>query len=477
MTLDLIGCTAGPSNGLADIPGLGVGHAVRGPANYGRASEGASELDGATVGPADHGRATPGCTASAPECEGNSGHDDGGRRARPETGVTVIAVPSGATAGVDVRGGGPGTRETDVLRPSNTVQQVHAIVLSGGSAFGLDASSGAMAVLEAAGIGFPVLGPSAPDRVVPIVCSAVIFDLLVGQWSCRPDAGTGAEATRRALRDAASEPDSQSGASARSADNGNVGAGMGAVAGAVKGGFGEASAVFPALPIPADSPLAGEIVAAAIVTNPQGSVIDPRTGLLWGIDAGLPTATGSDEFAGYPAAAAWARDEYGRAQPLEAEALARVRTLGLGGTKFPAPSLNTAIGLVATTAPLTKAQAERLVIAAHDGLARAIRPAHLPLDGDTIFALSVPPAAQECDAGGVTASAMTMLSAVAAQCIERAVVHSVLGAESVPGVPSYAEVVLGDGGAAAGPGPSVAGGRSGAAEADAEPTDAGAREL
>ncbi|WP_298075896.1 P1 family peptidase, partial [uncultured Corynebacterium sp.] len=150
MSIELFGCQPGPANSLADVAGIGVGHAV---------------------------------------CEDGAG----------DSGVTMIVAPKSATASVDVRGGGPGTRETDLLAPHNTVQAVHAIGLCGGSAFGLDALTGAMAELERRGIGFPVLGPEHPDKLVPIVPGAVIFDLLLGRWDSRPDAATGATATAAAL--------------------------------------------------------------------------------------------------------------------------------------------------------------------------------------------------------------------------------------------------------------------------------------
>ena len=151
MSIELFGCQPGPTNSLADVAEIGVGHAV---------------------------------------CEDGAG----------DSGVTMIVAPKSATASVDVRGGGPGTRETDLLAPHNTVQAVHAIGLCGGSAFGLDALTGAMAELESRGIGFPVLGPEHPGKLVPIVPGAVIFDLLLGRWDSRPDAATGVAATAAALR-------------------------------------------------------------------------------------------------------------------------------------------------------------------------------------------------------------------------------------------------------------------------------------
>lgn len=381
MSIELFGCQPGPTNSLADLAGIGVGNAV---------------------------------------CEDGAG----------DSGVTMIVAPKSATASVDVRGGGPGTRETDLLAPHNTVQAVHAIGLCGGSAFGLDAFTGAMAELESRGIGFPVLGPEHPDKLVPIVPGAVIFDLLLGRWDSRPDAATGAAATAAAL-----EAVVEQGASGQGALNGNVGAGLGASAGALKGGFGQASAVFPE-----GTPLAGVTVAVGIVVNPQGAVFDPASGLPWGLAAEL-----DGEFARYGVA-----DGLVDGEPVGAEGVNRLKSKNLLGTKITAdmlaPKLNTTIGVVATDAPLTKAQAKRLALAGHDGIARAIRPAHMPMDGDTLFAM----ATGEHGSGatgverGVDDIGMSLLSAVAANTVERAIVHAVLAAESALGVPCWRDVVKGE---------------------------------
>ena len=394
MSIELFGCQPGPANSLADVAGIGVGHAV---------------------------------------CEDGAG----------DSGVTMIVAPKSATASVDVRGGGPGTRETDLLAPHNTVQAVHAIGLCGGSAFGLDALTGAMAELERRGIGFPVLGPEHPDKLVPIVPGAVIFDLLLGRWDSRPDAATGAAATAAALDavvgdvvgggvGAAGQGTAEQRGSGQAALNGNVGAGLGASAGALKGGFGQASAV-----LPEGTPLAGVTVAVGIVVNPQGAVFDPATGLPWGVAAEL-----NGEFARYGLS-----DGLVDGEPVGAEGVNRLKNKNLLGTKITAdmlaPKLNTTIGVVATDAPLTKAQAKRLALAGHDGIARAIRPAHMPMDGDTLFAL----ATGEHGSGatgverGVDDIGMSLLSAVAANTVERAIVHAVLAAESAFGVPSWRDVV------------------------------------
>lgn len=385
MSIELFGCQPGPTNSLADVAEIGVGHAV---------------------------------------CEDGAG----------DSGVTMIVAPKSATASVDVRGGGPGTRETDLLAPHNTVQAVHAIGLCGGSAFGLDALTGAMAELESRGIGFAVLGPEHPDKLVPIVPGAVIFDLLLGRWDSRPDAATGAAATAAALDAVAGDATGRE-ALAQGAQNGNVGAGLGASAGALKGGFGQASAVFPE-----GTPLAGVTVAVGIVVNPQGAVFDPATGLPWGLAAEL-----NGEFARHGVA-----DGLVDGEPVGAGGVNRLRNKNLLGTKITAdmlaPKLNTTIGVVATDAPLTKAQAKRLALAGHDGIARAIRPAHMPMDGDTLFAMATGEhgSGAAVDDRGVDDIGMSVLSATAANTVERAIVHAVLAAESAFGVSSWRDVVKGE---------------------------------
>lgn len=385
MSVELFGCTPGPTNSLADVAGIGVGHAV---------------------------------------CEDGAG----------DSGVTMIVAPKSATASVDVRGGGPGTRETDLLEPHNTVQAVHAIGLCGGSAFGLDALTGAMAELERRGIGFPVLRPEHPDKLVPIVPGAVIFDLLLGRWDSRPDAATGVAATAAALEDVvtgrgAQRRVMQAVQDAQDAQNGNVGAGLGASAGALKGGFGQASAV-----LPEGTALAGTTVAAGVVVNPQGAIFDPATGLPWGSAAEL-----NGEFARYGLV-----DGLVDGEPVGPEGVNRLKNKNMLGTKITAdmlaPKLNTTIGVVATDAPLTKAQAKRLALAGHDGIARAIRPAHMPMDGDTLFVMAT---AEHTTVDGVDEIGMSVLSATAANVVERAIVHAVLAAETAFGVQSWCDVVMG----------------------------------
>jgi L-aminopeptidase/D-esterase-like protein len=299
-----------------------------------------------------------------------------------DTGVTAVVAesPAGMVAGVDVRGGGPGTRETDLLEPHNTVERVHAIVLAGGSAFGLAAADGAMRELERAGRGFPVLGEGRPGPRVPIVPAAVIFDLFVGDAEHRPTAADGAAAVSAAL---AGDP---VGATAR----GSVGAGCGATAGVLRGGVGQASV-----------PVGEYTVSALVVANPVGSVIDPETGLLWG-DPGRPA----------------------------------VDTGRFGALEHPAARLNTTIGVVATDAPVTTAQVTRLAMVGHDGIARAVRPAHSPLDGDTLFAVGT-----AAEASGVDVETLHALSAAAADVVQQALVDAVVSAVPGHGVGCWAEIL------------------------------------
>ncbi len=292
---------------------------------------------------------------------------------RRPTGCTVILTRAGAVAGVDVRGAAPGTRETDLLHPSNLVDQVHAVLLAGGSAWGLDAASGVMRWLEENGVGLQV-----PYGLIPIVPAAVLFDLPVGDASVRPDATAGYAACAAASR-------------ARPLE-GNVGAGAGALVGklygihrAMKGGIGSAS-------ITVDGVTVGAIVAC----NALGDVVDPNTG----------------------AVIAGARTEDG-------QRLLNIRQAILNGEP-PKPLLagtNTTIGVVATDAILTKAQAHRLAQVSHDGLARAINPVHTMSDGDAMFALGT-------GASGKPA-AMMVLATLAAEVTARAIVRAVRAARGV----------------------------------------------
>lgn len=307
-----------------------------------------------------------------------------------DTGVTAVvcADPRGMRAAVDVRGGGPGTRETDLLEPHNTVERVNAILLCGGSAFGLAAADGAMRELERRGAGFEVFGEGAGGPVVPIVPAAVIFDLAVGDPSHRPGAADGAAAVAAALDGAAGR---EAGGEARA--SGSIGAGCGATAGELRGGFGRASAQ-----------VGGYTVAAYVVANPVGSVVDPATGLLYG-DPQKP--------------------------PVD---LKRFSAL-----ERPVPRLNTTIGVVATDAPLSTAELKRLAMTAHDGIARAVRPAHSPLDGDTLFAVST----GEPDAGGrgvPDVEARALLGEGAAQLVQAATVDAICSATSAYGATAWRDI-------------------------------------
>jgi L-aminopeptidase/D-esterase-like protein len=296
------------------------------------------------------------------------------------TGCTVILAEAGATAGVDVRGGAPGTRETDLLDPSNTVEKVHAVVLTGGSAFGLEAATGVVRWLEEHGIGFDV-----GIARVPIVPAAVLFDLRVGN---RPEVRPTAASGYLAAQAAASTP----------VVEGNVGAGAGATVGklggpdhAMKGGLGSA----------AITTSEGFVVAALVAVNAVGDVIDPATGR---IVAGVRTADGR----GF--------------------ADARVLLREAGFAPRGRPGENTTIGVVATNAALTKAQARKLAQVAHDGIARAVSPAHTPLDGDTIFALATGTRPDVPD--------LMVLGALAAEAMAGAIVRAVLAATALPGLPA-----------------------------------------
>ncbi len=306
-------------------------------------------------------------------------------RERP-TGCTVVLAEDGAVAGVDVRGGAPGTREVALLDPVNRVQAVHAIVLSGGSAFGLDAASGVVRYLEERGIGYAVGG-----HVVPIVAGAILFDLGVGDGSIRPGPECGYQAALAASAAAPAE--------------GSVGAGAGATVGklrglerAMKGGIGTAS-------ITLDD---GLTVAAVVAVNAIGDVIDPATGE---IIAGVRNEDGTG-FA-------------------DARRLLREGELpGRGGGG--APAGNTTIGVVATNASLTKAEITKVAQMAHDGLARAIYPAHTPRDGDTLFGLAT---GEHEDEGG-----LTRIGALAAEVVAEAILRAVRAATGLPGIPSASEL-------------------------------------
>lgn len=302
------------------------------------------------------------------------GHFSDSRR---PTGCTAVLCPQGAVGGVDVRGAAPGTRETDLLHPSNLVQEVHGIMLAGGSAWGLDAATGAVRWLEEQGAGLNI----GVGRI-PLVPAAVLFDVMMGDMRIRPDAAAGYAACRNA------GPDSGTGRPAE----GSVGAGAGAVVGkvfgherAMKGGIGTASFTVD-----------GVTVGAIIACNALGDVFNPFNGELL---AGARTADGLQ--------------------------LCGTRDALLAGEE-PRPILagsNTTIGVVATDAAITKAQAHRLAVVAHDGLARAINPVHTMSDGDSLFALGT-------GRSGKSPGMMT-LSTLAAEAVAIATARAVLLAQSV----------------------------------------------
>ncbi len=310
---------------------------------------------------------------------------------RAATGCTVVICANGAVGGVDVRGAAPGTRETDLLRPGNLVEAVHAVLLTGGSAFGLDAASGVMRYLEEQGIGLQFAG-----QVIPIVPAAVLFDLTLGS-ARRPSDEAGYRAARAARAGAVAE--------------GTVGAGTGATVAKIgggerriKGGIGTASEL-----------LAGGVVAGALVAvNAVGAIRDPRNGR---VVAG-PRGDGT--------------------RFLDVERLLRQgRRPGATSTNStpqaaePDPG-NTTIGVVATNARLTKTQVNRLATVCHDGFARTIWPAHTRGDGDTLFTLAT--GEVEVDEVGYSA-----LEALATRAVERAVLRGVTEATGLAGVPSAAE--------------------------------------
>ena len=293
--------------------------------------------------------------------------------ARP-TGCTVVLIEAGAVAGIDQRGAAPATRETDLLHPTHIIQQVHAIVLSGGSAFGLDAASGVMKYLEERGIGFDM-------RIakVPIVPAASLYDLPVGgKPHVRPDAECGYRAASAASDGPVSE--------------GNVGAGAGATVGKsadrpMKAGIGTASLTMPD----------GLIVAALVAVNAVGDVIDPATGQ---VVAGVRTEDG--------------------------RGLADARKLlRAGRTVRGRPEQNTTIGVVATNARLTKTEATSMAQMAYDGYARAISP-HTVFDGDTIFALATGTRADKTE--------ISTVGGLAAEVMADAIVR---GAQQATGIPGY----------------------------------------
>lgn len=333
---------------------------------------------------------TPTMNAFQTEDRAGSITDVGGIRVghftdnRRPTGCTVVLFDAPAVAGVDVRGSAPGTRETDLLHPINTVQHVNAIMLAGGSAFGLDAATGVMRYLDEHGIGFR-MGPI----VVPIVPAAILFDLQLGDPKIRPDAHAGHAACDAAVNSNIPE--------------GNVGAGAGATVGklfgvryAMKSGIGTASVNI------GDT---GLIVGAIVAVNAAGDVISHKDGKIL---AGARTPDGT------------------ALADSMAQILAGSTVRALAGT-------NTTIGIVATNARLTKVEATKVAQMAHDGLARTINPVHTAGDGDTIFAASVGTSLVTAD--------LTTVGAVAAEVVARAVNRAVILATGIPNYPAFRDLV------------------------------------
>ena len=288
------------------------------------------------------------------------------------TGCTVILCDTPAVGGVDVRGGAPATRETDLLHPLHMVEEVHAIVLTGGSAFGLDAAGGVMRYLEEHSIGIDV-----GVAKVPIVPAAAILDLGFGSASVRPDAASGYRACEQATAEAIPQ--------------GNIGAGTGATVGKLlgpgfmmKGGLGSASTRMDD----------GTLVGAIVVVNALGDVIDPQT----------------------------------------QQVIAGARN-PLGGFIASNPFDNTTIAVIATSANLPKDATNKVAQMAHDGIAQVIRPAHTMFDGDTVFALALGTASQPKEAA-TTASQVSMIGATAAATLARAILNAVRNASALHGVPA-----------------------------------------
>jgi L-aminopeptidase/D-esterase-like protein len=302
---------------------------------------------------------------------------------RRPTGCSVVLCEQGAVAGVDVRGSAPGTRETDLLKPTNLVDKVNAIVLSGGSAFGLDSATGVMRYLEEHDAGYATAAGK-----VPIVPAVILYDLNVGDSKIRPNAESGYKACTAAKTGPIEE--------------GSVGAGAGATVGKIgggkpmKGGIGTSSIRLAN----------GLIVGALVAVNCVGDVIDPKTGK---IVAGARTPDGKGFLN-----------------------IIQAYRSGRGVVQNPPPGQNTTIGVVATNARFDKTQMTKIAEMAHDGMARAINPTHTPSDGDTLFALST---------GTSTANGnLTAIGALAAEAVSEAILRAVMKAKSVLGFPGVRDI-------------------------------------
>jgi L-aminopeptidase/D-esterase-like protein len=306
------------------------------------------------------------------------------------SGVTVVLAPDGAVGAVDVRGAAPGTRETDLLQPVNLVDRVQAVVLSGGSVYGLAAADGVVRWLADQGWGFPLEG----GRVAPIVPAAVLYDLGRGVDFIPPISPRWGQLACEAARESPPQM-------------GCVGAGTGARCGEIKGGLGTASQVLPG----------GIHVGALAVVNAYGSVVDPASGLLWEARMALGPAF---------------------------DALAQ-RRVTLPPAPDPQTGGNTTLAVVATDAALDKTQALKVAQMAHDGLARAIRPAHTMFDGDTIFCLATGRQSLPSTPGffsAATARALSEVGQSAADCLARAILKGVLAATSMAGLTAFTDLRL-----------------------------------
>jgi L-aminopeptidase/D-esterase-like protein len=299
---------------------------------------------------------------------------------RRPTGCTVLLYEPGAVAGVDVRGSAPGTRETDLLKPTNLVDKVNAIVLAGGSAFGLEAATGVVRYLEEHDAGYPTAAGK-----VPIVPAAILYDLNVGDGKIRPNADAGYKACINAK--------------AGPVEEGSIGAGAGATVGKLaggkpmKGGIGTSSIKLAN----------GLIVGAIVAVNCVGDVVDPKTGK---IVAGARTQDG--------------------------KAFLNIIETYRSGRGVASPGQNTTIGVIATNARFDKTQMTKIAEMSHDGLARAINPTHTPSDGDTLFAVTT--------ATSTVTPNLTMIGALAAEAVSEAILRAVMKAKSIPGFPSYSEI-------------------------------------
>jgi len=308
------------------------------------------------------------------------------------TGCTVVLCEKGAVGGVDQRGGAPGTRETDLLRPMHLVQKVHAIVLAGGSAFGLDSATGVVRYLEEKDVGFDV-------RIakVPIVPAAILLDLGIGRSDIRPDAEMGYQACMRATEDPPQE--------------GNVGAGTGATVGKILGDIGSMKSGIGTASVEIGG---GAIVGAIVAVNCFGDVLDPATGEI--VAGARTTKVGPVQIGG---------DE-----PF-ADTQAVMKSLaGKTILRFAART-NTVIGVIATNAQLSKEETNYIARMGHDGLARVVRPAHTLFDGDTLFALST----------GTKKADVNTVGAYGADVVAQAIYRAVLAAESVGDIPAANDLI------------------------------------